>query len=341
LARKFGKEVGGGVLLYGPPGCGKTYVAKAAAGECNASFFNVKITDIISSEPGESEKRLHSIFERASRNSPAILFFDEVDALAGRRESGMGAEKRLVNQFLSEMDGFKSIRGVMIIGSTNAPWDVDPALRRAGRFTDLIYLPAPDFETRAEIFKLHTKNRPVAGDVDFSKLGELTEGYSSADIKAVCDHALEIPWEEAYHGGLEREAIMDDFVRTLKERKSSLPPWYLLAEGQVKKSGERELYKDLLQEIENFRPMFGLEAAVDYTKEVRGERDLVLASQFEEKKNKIKELERQKRKIEDSISLSKSEFEKGRISGKDLKKIMVDYQKQLIDVEIELKHLSG
>jgi len=340
LAKKFGKEIGGGILLYGPPGCGKTYVAKAAAGECSASFFNVKITDIISGAPGESEKKLHAIFERASRNTPAIVFFDEIDALAGRRESSAGSDRRLVNQFLSEMDGFKSIKGIMIIGSTNSPWDVDPALRRAGRFTEQIFLPAPDHATRIDIFKIHTKSRPVSSDVDFDGLAAITEGYSSADIKAVCDHALEIPWEEAYHCGVERSASMDDFVRTIKERKSSLPAWYMLAEKEVLNSGEKRIFKDLLDEIDNFKRIS--ESASGVVKAaVRNERDLIKAGDYEAVLNKVKQLEVEKKRVLDAIIAARNEVDKGALSEDGYKKIVVDYQKRLIDLEIELKYLSN
>ncbi|MFC2163286.1 AAA family ATPase [Candidatus Altiarchaeota archaeon] len=111
--------------MYGPPGCGKTYISKATAGECEATFFNIKITDLMSPEEGVTEKRLHDIFERAVRNTPAIMFFDEIDAVAGRRSSGQkGPERRLVNQLLTEMDGFTKREGLMILGATNAPWDL-------------------------------------------------------------------------------------------------------------------------------------------------------------------------------------------------------------------------
>ncbi|MDD5111786.1 MAG: AAA family ATPase [Candidatus Altiarchaeota archaeon] len=339
LAKKFGKEVGGGVLMYGPPGCGKTYVAKATAGECDASFFNVKITDIISGEPGESEKKLHAIFERASHNTPAIIFLDEIDALAGRREAGMGADKRLVNQFLTELDGFKSMKGVMVIGSTNAPWDLDPALRRAGRFTDQIYLPAPDNETRVGIFKIHTRDRPVSPDVDFGVLSSMTENYSSADIKAVCDHALEIPWEEAFHGGIERQANMADFVRTLKERKSSLPPWYLLAEKQIEGSGEKEFYKELISDINAYKQ--SLVPASVVADAVKSEREAFVTLQQSERMQKIRGLELKKRKIEDALSLARDSFKKGVLSEEECKKIIIDYQKQLIEIEIEIKYTGA
>jgi SpoVK/Ycf46/Vps4 family AAA+-type ATPase len=256
LSEAYGREVGGAILLYGPPGCGKTYIAKATAGECEASFFNVKITDLMSPEEGVTEKRLHSIFERAVRNTPAIVFFDEIDAVASVRSvSQKGAERRLVNQLLTELDGFQKRTGVMILAATNAPWDIDPALRRAGRFSDQIYIPAPDLESRAEIFRLHCKGKPVAEDIDFTRLAEVSEGYSAADIKVACDEAAEIPWKESMESGRKRPMDMGDLTRVLSGRRSSLIPWFRQAEGQLKDSGERDLYNRMWEEVQKFRGM--------------------------------------------------------------------------------------
>ncbi|OYT40248.1 MAG: hypothetical protein B6U86_04410 [Candidatus Altiarchaeales archaeon ex4484_43] len=182
LSREFKKEIGGSILLYGPPGCGKTYIARATAGECDIPFFNIKLTDILSDKAGESERNIQEIFERASSNVPAILFFDEIDAITGRRDQ-LGTEmgKRLIDAFLMEMDGFKKTTGLVIIGATNAPWAIDPALRRSERFTKQIFIPPPDLKAREEIFRIHTRDKPIAKDIDFKKLAELTEGYRETD----------------------------------------------------------------------------------------------------------------------------------------------------------------
>lgn len=333
LAAKFGKEVGGGILLFGPPGCGKTYIAKAAAGECNASFFNVKITDILAGNEGESELRIKSIFERAINNTPAILFFDEIDAVARMRDSKTSESgKRLVNQFLTEMDGFESKKGVMIIASTNTPWDVDPALRRAGRFTEQVYVPPPDRQTREEIFRIHTKNKPISKDVDFERLARITEGYASSDIKAICDHALEIPWEEAFHGGSEREANVGDFLKVISDRKSSLPAWFNLAEKQVHESGETELYQDLLEDIKRLSEKE--KGASELKKLVIDEKKQLIAEELRQIGEKIKE-------IQESIEQAKIKYHKRLLDEDGFRELTRDYMKQLIPLEIKEKELRS
>ncbi|MFH1054526.1 MAG: AAA family ATPase [Candidatus Altiarchaeota archaeon] len=259
MSKKYGRKPGGGVLLYGPPGCGKTYIAKATAGECEASFFNVKATDLLSPEEGVTEKRLHSIFERASRNTPAIIFFDEIDAIAGHRRSSGGAERRLINQFLTEMDGFEKKEGVVVLAATNAPWDIDPALRRAGRFSDQIFLPPPDGKSREEVFRIHAQGRPLSEDVNFSELSSLTDGYSSADIALICDEASKIPWREGMESGTARNVSNADFKVVISEHKPSITPWLKQAEKQLRESGESELYTELAEYV--FKRAGGLEAA--------------------------------------------------------------------------------
>ena len=259
VSEEYKKSAGGGMLLYGPPGCGKTYVARASAGECKATFFNIKATDILSGEMGEPERQLHYVFERAFRNTPAIIFFDEIDALAPRREEA-GEGRTLVNQFLTELDGFKDRDGVMVIASTNAPWDIDPGIRRAGRLSNQVYVNPPTEEVRELIFRLHTKDKPVSEEVDYKKLSSMTEGYSSADIKVLCDEAIERPWSEALEGGKHRKAGLDDFLEVIKERSSSLPPWYKLAFEQIQKSGESDLFSDMMEDIAQYAG--GIEAAV-------------------------------------------------------------------------------
>ena len=275
LARKYGKLGGGGILLYGPPGCGKTYLMKAAAGEGGLNFLNVKLSDVLDQYVGGTEKNIHKIFETARKNTPCIVFIDEIDALGGRRDKmGESAQylKAAVNQLLYEMDGIEAANeNVLVVGATNAPWDVDPALRRAGRFSKTIYVPAPDFKSRRAILKLHAKKRPLAKHIAWNRLALATMGYSAADLKAVVDEASAIPWREAFRTGKERPVTTKDFIQAIKKRDSSLPPWYAQAQKQIGKREEktivdgkehvkiiesdlgpeeREAFKPLLKEIE-------------------------------------------------------------------------------------------
>ncbi|MEM3400055.1 MAG: ATP-binding protein [Candidatus Micrarchaeia archaeon] len=244
LARKYGKFGGGAILFYGPPGCGKTFIIKAAAGECNASFINAKISDILDMYVGNTEKNIHNIFETARKNAPCIIFFDEVEGLGGRRDQ-MGQQpyqKMAVNQLLFEMDGLEANnQNVLVVGATNAPWDMDPALRRSGRFSKIIYLPAPDKKTREQIFKLHSKNRPLEKNINWGRLARATIGYSAADIKQICEDAAAIPWKEAMKTGKERKIRTSDFIAAIKKRKSSLGPWYESAKKQI--GEQKEVYK--------------------------------------------------------------------------------------------------
>ena len=243
LARQYGKLAGGGIMLYGPPGCGKTFVMKAAAGECNASFINAKISDILDMYVGNTEKNLHNIFETARKNSPCIVFFDEMEALGGRREDmnqSTAYMKVAVNQMLFEMDGIESNnQNVLVVGATNAPWDVDPALRRSGRFGKAIIISEPDFKSRVDILKLHIKRVPAASGIAFRRIALATIGYASADLKAIVEEAAAIPWRDAFKTGHQRSVTTEDFIIAVKKKKSSLPPWYEQAKKQIGQQEEK------------------------------------------------------------------------------------------------------
>ncbi|MBS3127805.1 CDC48 family AAA ATPase [Candidatus Woesearchaeota archaeon] len=189
--KRLGVKPPKGILLYGPPGTGKTLLAKAVANESEANFISVKGPELLSKWVGESEKGMREVFKKARQSAPTVLFFDEIDSIAPRRGISSDAQvtERMVNQLLTEMDGLIDMHDVVIIAATNRPDILDPAVLRPGRFDRLILAPVPDNEARENIFKVHTKNMPLANDVDIKALAEQTEGYVGADIESVCREA--------------------------------------------------------------------------------------------------------------------------------------------------------
>ncbi len=188
-----------GILLYGPPGTGKTLLAKAVATESQANFISIKGPEVLSKWVGESEKAIREIFRKARETAPCIIFFDELDSIAPRRgvHTDAGVTDRIVNQLLTEMDGMQTLKGVVVIGATNRPDILDPALLRPGRFDRVLYVPPPDKSARLQIFKIHTKDMPLDEDVNLDELAAITEGYTGADIEAVVrEAALEAARED-------------------------------------------------------------------------------------------------------------------------------------------------
>ena len=192
LYAAYGKSIGGGILLYGPPGCGKTLLARGTAGEIRASFVSVNIDAVLEMWLGQSERNLHQFFDYARRHKPCVLFFDEVDAIAAKREElKYSAGRQVINQFLAELDGVRSSNeGVLILAATNAPWHLDPAFRRPGRFDRVIFVPPPDEPARVTILNILVKGKPVR-ELDCQEVARQTEGYSGADLAAVVDLAVE------------------------------------------------------------------------------------------------------------------------------------------------------
>ena len=213
---EMGIEPPKGILLFGPPGTGKTLLAKAVATESGANFIAVRGPEILSKWVGESEKAIRQIFRKARQVAPAIIFFDEIDSIAparGYRHDTSGVTDRIVNQLLTELDGIEPLRRVVVIAATNRPDIVDPALLRPGRFDRLIYVPPPDFKARLEIFKVHTRKMPLAEDVNLEELAKMTEGYTGADIAAVCREAAIIALREEFKV---RPVQMKHFLKALK-----------------------------------------------------------------------------------------------------------------------------
>ena len=231
---RLGVDAPKGVLLHGPPGCGKTLIARSVAHETEASFFSVNGPEIIHKFYGESEAHLRKIFEEATRSSPSIVFIDEIDAIAPRRENVVGdVEKRVVAQLLALMDGLAQRQHVIVIAATNIPNALDPALRRPGRFDREIPIPIPDRNGRLEILEIHSRGMPLAEDVDLGHLGGITHGFVGADLEALCREAAmhslrrimpEIDFAEAqipYEALMKLEVHMRDFVEALREIEPS------------------------------------------------------------------------------------------------------------------------
>src|SRR5712691_9111041 len=203
LRKAYGKSLRGGLLLYGPPGCGKTFIARATAGELGARFLGIGLSDVLDMWFGSSERRLHEIFQHARRSAPCVVFFDELDAIGQKRANlqGAGSMRNVVNQLLAEMDGIgPDNEGVFMLGATNHPWDVDSALLRPGRFDRMALVLPPDEPARVAILEHHLKGKPATA-VDIQAVGSKTEAFSGADLAHLCESATELAMEESVTSG--------------------------------------------------------------------------------------------------------------------------------------------
>lgn len=248
LFAAYGKKPGGGVLLYGPPGCGKTLLARATAGEIKAAFFSVGLHHVLDMYIGESEQKLHKIFELARKSAPAVLFFDEIDALAAdRRDMRQSAGRGLINQFLEELDGSRtSNEGVLILGATNAPWHVDGAFLRPGRFDRMVFVPPPDVAAREEIARIHARGKPLV-DFDPAALAKKTEGFSGADLMAVFELATEAAITEAMRKGAVVPVSGRMLMAASKEAKPSTRKWFDSARNYALYANQSGFYDDVLR----------------------------------------------------------------------------------------------
>lgn len=248
LYAQYGKKIGGGILLYGPPGCGKTFLSKATAGEIDAKFINVGLNDILDMWVGNSEKNLHEIFNLARRNKPCVLFFDEIDALGAKRsDMRQNAVKTVINQFLSELDGVaNSNDGILIIGATNCPWHLDPAFRRPGRFDRIIFVPPPDTVAIEEILKLILKDKPTS-NINYAKVSKLCNKYSGADMEAVVDIAVEKKLVQAMETGVPEPLETKDLIEAVKLHKASTIDWFTTAKNYAMFANQSGLYDDILE----------------------------------------------------------------------------------------------
>jgi transitional endoplasmic reticulum ATPase len=215
LFAKFKRDPSRGVLFYGPPGCGKTLLAKAVATECAANFLSVKGPELLSMWFGESESNVRNIFQKARQASPCILFFDELDSIVRARGSSpgdSGAADRVINQLLTELDGLEARKTIFTIGATNRPDIIDPAITRPGRLDQLIYIPLPDEPARVGIFKANMRKVSVAPDVNFAALAHVTEGFSGADIAEICNKATRFAIKLSLQEHVRREKLKEEAI---------------------------------------------------------------------------------------------------------------------------------
>ncbi|EMY5506263.1 ATP-binding protein [Bacillus wiedmannii] len=247
----FGKKVGGSLLFYGPPGCGKTFLARAVAGEINANFIHLELQAILSMWSGEAEKNLHEVFEEARKTKPCILFIDELDAYGGNRQK-MGAhhQRTLVNQLLVEMDGSNSFNeGVYIIGATNTPWYIDPALRRPGRFNSLVFVAPPNNEERLTILELKTKDKPrMELQLDF--VSKYAEHFSGADLTYLVEDSINEAIQRSFETGQLQPLSNEDLLKAMKNRQPTTLDWFSTAKNYATFSDVNKDFDKVLEYME-------------------------------------------------------------------------------------------
>ena len=246
LYAKYGKRAGGGVLMYGPPGCGKTMLARATAGECGLPFFNIRIETILDPYRGASERNLHEAFARARARAPGVLFIDELDAIGfARRKQTSEHARPLVDQLLQELDAIGSDNeGLLIIAATNAPWDIDDAALRPGRFDRRIFVAPPDETARRSILRLHLANRH-AERVDEKRLAKATKLFSGADLQALVEQAVEFVIDEALSTGAEPPLTAQHLEAALKDLQPSTGEWLRRARNYVEFANQDKRYEEV------------------------------------------------------------------------------------------------
>ncbi|MET9887393.1 tetratricopeptide repeat protein [Streptomyces sp. NPDC006430] len=257
LRKLYGKSLRGGLLLYGPPGCGKTFIARAVAGELGAGFMSVSLSDILDMYIGTSEKNVHDIFEAARRQAPCVVFLDELDALGAKRSrTHHGGLRNVVNQLLTELDGINAAQneGVFVLAATNVPWDVDLALRRPGRLDRTLLVLPPDTPAREAILRYHLRDRPIES-VDLGKIVKVTEDFSGADLAHVCESAAEYALLDSARSGTVRMIGTKDLLNAAKQIKPSSESWFASARNVAMFANDGGMYDDLVAYLKKKRKL--------------------------------------------------------------------------------------
>jgi len=247
LFAAYGKEAGGSLLLYGPPGCGKTFLARAVAGEIDANFMHIELQAILGMYVGQSENNLHDIFEKARENKPCVIFIDELDAMGGsRNQMRQHHDRILVNQLLMELDGLRTFNDqVFVIGATNTPWYLDSALRRPGRFNHMIFVPPPEESERTTILRLKLAGKPLSS-LDLSKISKETKHFSGADLEQIVKDAVESALERTLDIGEIQPISQDDLKKATKNRKATTLDWFATAKNYATFSDINQDYQIVL-----------------------------------------------------------------------------------------------
>ncbi|MGW6565255.1 ATP-binding protein [Streptomyces sp. NPDC054975] len=257
LRKLYGKSLRGGLLLYGPPGCGKTFIARAVAGELDASFISISLSDILDMYLGTSEKNVHDLFKAARAQAPCVIFLDELDALGAKRShtrhTGM---RNVVNQLLTELDGVDGAEneGVFVLAATNVPWDVDLALRRPGRLDRTLLVLPPDAPAREAILRYHLRERPIES-VDLGRLVKATEDFSGADLAHVCESAAESALLDSARTGTVRMINMKDLLGAAKQIRPSSESWFAAARNVAMFANDGGIYDDLVTYLKKKRKL--------------------------------------------------------------------------------------
>ena len=249
LYERFKKRIGGGILMYGPPGCGKTLLARATAGQCNANFFNIAVSEVLDMWLGESERKLAEIFARARAAAPAVLFFDELDGLAARQHRD-SMHSSIISQFLAELDGFAGKgSGLLVLGATNIPWAIDPAFRRPGRFDRVLFVPPPDLAARSAILKIQMAGRPTAPDVDLDWIAGQTAGFSGADLELLVEEAVDAAIQASIGAPVDVPVRAEHLRAALRQIKPTTHEWFTMATKQVHDMNAGGQYDEALRFI--------------------------------------------------------------------------------------------